>query len=169
MIGEIKSLHPVFKITVDHILSDMRAKGWDPVIGSGMRTNDQQDALYAQGRKSLEQVNALRRGTHLPPITAAANAKKVTNAKGGQSNHNLTHSLLAHGRNALDVVNGYAVDIVDRRFGWDIPDTKFWKDLGEIAKSYGCGWGGDWKAPNTDVAHVEMKLIDSAPRTSLVV
>jgi hypothetical protein len=40
-------------------------------------------------------------------------------------------------------------------------------DLGRIAKAKGCAWGGDWKKP--DVAHVEMKLIDSAPRTEVVV
>jgi len=131
-----------------------------------MRTNEQQDALFAQGRKGLDQVNALRRGVHWPPIAAAANTK-VTNAKGGQSNHNLTESLLPYGRSAVDVVNGYAVDIVDRRYGWDIAAAQFWKDLGHLAKKYGCGWGGDWKKP--DPAHIEMKLIDSAPRTSVVV
>jgi hypothetical protein len=65
---ELKSLHPAFRNAVDQILRDMRAKGWDPIIGSGMRTNEQQDALFAQGRKGLEQVNALRLRVQLPPI-----------------------------------------------------------------------------------------------------
>jgi peptidoglycan LD-endopeptidase CwlK len=169
MIGEIKSLHPVFRNVVDQILSDMKAKGWDPIIGSGMRTNELQDALFAQGRKGLDQVNALRLRVKLPPISAAENAIPVTYAKGGQSNHNLTESLFSHGRSAVDVADGYAVDIVDRRYGWDIPHPQFWKDLGYLAKKYGCAWGGDWKPPKTDRAHVEMKLIDGAPRTSLVV
>lgn len=167
MIGEIKSLHPVFRAAVDQIISDMKAKGWDPVIGSGMRTNEQQDALYAQGRQGLDQVNALRLRARLPPIAAPANKSTVTNARGGQSNHNLTESLLAHSRSAIDVANGYAVDIVDRRYGWDIAKPQFWKDLGFFAKRHGCAWGGDWKKP--DPAHVEMKLIDSAPRTSVAI
>ena len=103
----------------------------------------------------------------MPPITAGANVSTVTNARAGQSNHNLTETLLAHGRSAVDVANGYAVDIVDRRYGWDIADPQFWKDLGYLAMKYGCTWGGLWNKP--DPAHVEMKLIDSAPRTSVVV
>jgi hypothetical protein len=74
MIGEIKSLHPAFKMTVDRILDAMRTRGWDAVIGSGMRTPEQQDALFAQGRESLDTVNALRRKAGgLPPISARDN------------------------------------------------------------------------------------------------
>ena len=167
MIGETKSLHPAFQIAVNRIIDAMKAKGWDPIIGSGMRTREQQDALFAQGRRGLEQVNALRVRAGLPRITARANQGTVTNARGGQSNHNLTESFLAHDHSAVDIVNGYAVDIVDRRYGWDGADPQFWKDLGMLAKRFGCSWGGDWKKP--DPAHVEMKLIDSAPRTSISV
>jgi peptidoglycan L-alanyl-D-glutamate endopeptidase CwlK len=165
MIGELNSLHPAFRLAVERILSEMRRQGWDPAIGSGMRTDDQQDALYAQGRQPLQSVNALRHGVGWPAISSAAN-KKVTNAKGGQSNHNQRQSLLPHGREAVDVAVGYAVDIVDRVHGWQAT-PRFWTDLGRIAKANGCAWGGDWKHP--DVAHVEMKVIDSAPRTSMTV
>jgi len=168
MIGEIKSLHPAFKMTVDRILDAMRARGWDAVIGSGMRTPEQQDALFAQGRESLDKVNALRRKAGgLPPISARENTYHVTKARAGQSNHNLTTWLLKSGKAKFDVMNGYAVDIVSRQRGW-LPDGHpFWKDLGMIAKKYGCEWGGDWNPP--DRAHVQMKLIDSAPRDSVVV
>jgi peptidoglycan L-alanyl-D-glutamate endopeptidase CwlK len=56
--------------------------------------------------------------------------KVVTNAKAGQSWHN-------H-RCALDVVplvNGKAI--------WD--DQAVWKQIGEIGKSCGLEWAGDWK------------------------
>jgi peptidoglycan L-alanyl-D-glutamate endopeptidase CwlK len=166
MIGEVQSLHPVFRGAVEAILADMRGLGWDPAIGSGMRTNEEQDALYAQGRKPLKDVNTLRKNVGWSPLSAAANKGKVTRAPGGMSNHNKRHSLLPHGSNAVDVAVGYAVDIVDRRFGWDAK-PKFWSDLGRVAKKHGCEWGGDWKNP--DPAHVQMKLIDSAPRTSMLV
>lgn len=56
---------------------------------------------------------------------------------------------------------GKAVDIIDRRYGWDGPasDTnyQFWRDLGEAAKRRGLQWGGDWKNFK-DVAHVQMAL-----------
>jgi peptidoglycan LD-endopeptidase CwlK len=167
MIGEVKSLHPAFRLALDRIFVGMRARGWDPVIGSGMRTHEQQNALFAQGRHTLNKVNSLRARAGLPSISAVDNTHRVTNARGGQSNHNLTHALLPHGPAAVDVVNGYAVDVVDRRLGWNVRNKKFWSDLGELAKANGCAWGGDWKKP--DPAHVEMKLIDSARRASVVV
>src|ERR1700747_1206674 len=102
MLGEIHSLHPVFKVAVDHILKDMKTKGHDPVIGSGMRTNEEQDALYAQGREGLKEVNALRVRNKMHPITSAENTQSVTNARGGQSNHNKAEYLLAYSRGAID-------------------------------------------------------------------
>ena len=62
---------------------------------------------------------------------------------------------------------GYAVDIVDRKRGWDIGEPKFWSDLGSLAKKFGCEWGGDWREP--DKAHVQMALIDSGPSDTAVV
>ena len=168
MIGEVKSLNPAFKMKVDQILLGMRAKGWDAVIGSGMRTMQQQAALFAQGRETLDKVNVLRRQAGLPPISAKENGI-VTHARPGTSKHNLTTSLLFTSRSSFEVMNGYAVDIVSRIHGWHPPDKRFWEDLGVLAKKYGCEWGGDWKGEKYDPAHVQMKLIDSAPRTTAVV
>jgi hypothetical protein len=169
MIGEIKSLHPAFKMKVDQILLDMRTKGWDAVIGSGMRTMQEQAALFAQGRESLDKVNTLRRQAGLPPISATENTTVVTHAEPGASKHNLTTSLLVSRRSTFEIVNGYAVDIVSKMHGWHPPHKQFWEDLGALAKKYGCEWGGDWKGAYYDPAHVQMKLIDGAPRSSVVV
>jgi hypothetical protein len=167
VLGEIDSLHPVFRAAVEQILKDMKAKGWDPIIGSGMRTPDQQDALYAQGRDTLDHVNTLRLRARMPRINAKENAIKVTNAKSGKSYHNMPELLFGDGDAQVSKGYGYAVDIVDKKRGWDIADPNFWKDLGAIAKSYGCEWGGDWKKP--DVAHVQMTLIDSPPSDTIAV
>lgn len=168
MIGEIKSLHPAFKMRVDQILLEMRSKGWDAVIGSGMRTMQQQTALFAQGRETLDKVNNLRRQAGLPQISATENTV-VTHARPGTSKHNLTTSLFFSSRSMFEVINGYAVDIVSRVHGWHPPNKRFWEDLGVLARKYGCEWGGDWKGNLYDPAHVQMKLIDSAPRSSVVV
>src|SRR5260370_1344940 len=141
MIGETKSLHPAFKMAVDRILTAMRARGWDATIGSGMRTLEQQAALFAQGRESLERVNSLRDDAGLPPISASENKDTVTNARPGQRNHNLTMSFLSSGRSTFYVVNGYAVDVVSSRHGWH-PNQHFWRDLGFLAKPQGCEEGG---------------------------
>lgn len=56
---------------------------------------------------------------------------------------------------------GLAVDIVDKRWGWNGPAAKpnhpFWVSLGQVAKAYHLTWGGDWNIPGVgpDVAHVE--------------
>lgn len=49
----------------------------------------------------------------------------VTNARGGQSYHNY----------------GLAFDVVDLELLWDGAD---WETIGEIGKSFGFEWGGDW-------------------------
>ena len=84
------------------------------------------------------------------------------------------HRPEVHGRLRDQIVELYAADIVDERWGWEGPakDTKhpFWKDLGEHAKAEGLEWGGDWKDKNgkakPDVAHVQMMLMDMAPTNS---
>jgi len=46
------------------------------------RTLAEQQALFAQGRESLDEVNALRKAAGLPPINAGDNASIVTNCDG---------------------------------------------------------------------------------------
>lgn len=74
-------------------------------------------------------------------------------------------------------LSGFAADIVDKRYLWDIPlSHQYWKDQGsiveELAKKYpGLRWGGDWGKGYqryldyisgktkyfVDVAHVELR------------
>ena len=54
--------------------------------------------------------------------------------------------------------NSYAVDIVDKRWGWT-PDAErngFWAALERLGKAEGCVWGGDWTS-FPDVAHLQDK------------
>ncbi len=89
---------------------------------------------------------------------AAQNAKKGTGIK--MSWHR--PDVQGHIRTAL--VELYAADIVDERWGWEGPakdlDHAFWRDLGGFAKAQGLEWGGGWK--KKDVAHVQMALMDMA-------
>lgn len=66
---------------------------------------------------------------------------KVTNAKGGQSPHNFK----------------MAVDLVPMKTAtqewWEAPES-LWKQYGEIARSLGLTWGGDFKSIK-DRPHVE--------------
>jgi|688.fasta_scaffold212981_2 hypothetical protein len=68
----------------------------------------------------------------------------VTNAKGGFSNHNFGL--------AFDVV-----PIVNGKADWN---SKDWNKIGQIGKSFGFTWGGDWKNL-VDKPHFEMMFGNS--------
>jgi len=100
-----------------------------------LRSFNEQDALYAQGRTKLFDSSGKKLGI-------------VTNAKGGQSIHNY----------------GLAIDIVlivdNNATSWDTikdfdKDGKSdWMEVINIFKAAGWHWGGDWKSFK-DLPHVE--------------
>jgi hypothetical protein len=74
-----------------------------------------------EGFRSIDRQNALYAQGRTTPGAI------VTNAKGGESLHNY----------------GVAVDYVFRKEGYNASDA-LWKKLGDVGKSYGFEWGGDW-------------------------
>jgi len=95
-------------------------EGCTLVITQGFRTNAEQDELYQIGRRGI-------RGE-----------RKVTNARGGQSNHN----------------HGAAIDfafVVGGEISWN---ENLYANLGRWAHQVGLKWGGDWKF--RDMPHVEL-------------
>ncbi len=100
--------------------------GYEYCAVSGNRTWAEQDALYAQGR------------------TKPGN--KVTNAKGGQSNHNF--------KIALD----FGVFKDGKYLDDSQPTTadNIHKVIGKIATKYGLEWGGSWTSIK-DYPHFEIK------------
>lgn len=56
-------------------------------ITQGVRSDDEQQALFMQGRYSLDQVNAARAKVGWARIMASQNIRSVTNAKPGYSWH----------------------------------------------------------------------------------
>lgn len=99
--------------------------GCEYVAISGNRTWKEQDALYAQGRTKPGNV--------------------VTNAKGGQSNHNFGI--------ALDFAvfkGGKYLDESDPRTA-----NRIHAAAGKIAHEYGLDWGGLWKTQDTP--HFEIR------------
>lgn len=95
------------------------------LVTQGLRTWEQQDRLYAKGRT-------------IPPL---GKRYIVTNGKGGQSYHNFGL--------AFDVV---ILDDLGKPM-WDAEHPS-WRLVGEIGKSVGLAWGGDWKTLK-DLAHFE--------------
>ena len=112
--GNIATLDPNLHTVARNLVRAAAAQGIEIKIISGTRTYEEQDALFAK-------------------------KPKVTNAKGGYSNHNF----------------GVAFDIGIFKGGKYIPESKDYKTVGEIGKSLGLEWGGDWKSI-VDEPHFEM-------------
>lgn len=114
----IERLHPAIRSKARAFLNKAAQQGIKLRITAGLRSYAEQNALYAKGRTT--------------------SGKIVTNAKGGQSNHNF----------------GLAIDVVPIKNGradWDGP----WEQIGAIGKSVGFAWGGEWTS-FVDRPHFEM-------------
>jgi peptidoglycan L-alanyl-D-glutamate endopeptidase CwlK len=128
------------------------------VVTCTARTVKEQQALYAQGRNTLMEVNILRTMASLPPITEAENKYKVTTVL--QSKH-LTDVDDNNPNN--DKSRAFDIAIVkDGKAIWDIkvnvnlnsePD---YIEAGKIGESIGLKWGGRFKSP--DYPHFELFL-----------
>ena len=109
--ARIKGLHPAMKPLAVKLLQEAKKRGINLRITAGMRTPEEQEELFAQGRTKP--------------------GAKVTNAKAWQSYHNFGL--------AIDVVPINAINQAE----WK--STK-WNEIGEIGKSIGLRWGGDFKS-----------------------
>jgi len=77
-----------FKHRVEVWMSLCAQNGYDVLVYCTLRTFQEQEALYAQGRETLERVNLLRGGAKLAPLNSESRNTRVTNAKPGKSWHN---------------------------------------------------------------------------------
>ena len=116
----LDKVHPNLAQAVTAVINTLAAEGLKVEVVQGLRTFAEQDALFAQGRTKP--------------------GKKVTKAKGGQSNHNY----------------GLAVDLcpfVGTQPQWE--DEAGFARIGAAGKTQGLKWGGDW--PNfPDRPHLEL-------------
>lgn len=104
----IMTLHPKLRDKAREFINKAEKQGIKLRVTSALRTFAEQNDLYAQGRTKAGQI--------------------VTQAKGGQSNHNFGLAF-----DVVPVVNGKAT------YNYD------WNKIGAIGKSVGLSWGGDWK------------------------
>jgi peptidoglycan L-alanyl-D-glutamate endopeptidase CwlK len=119
--NRLKKVHPELANRVRMLIDKMAQAGVQLEVVQGLRTIAEQNALFAQGRSKPGRI--------------------VTNARGGQSNHNY----------------GLAVDLVPFTNGkpnWDAPNS-IWMALGSEAETLGLEWGGGWKK-FIDRPHVQL-------------
>jgi hypothetical protein len=117
----LQQLHPAVASAVRGVIADLAAKGIVVEVVQGMRTFAEQDDLYAKGRTKPGAI--------------------VTQARGGQSNHNY----------------GLAADLcpfTGDKPDWDAP-MSVWAAIGTAAAAHGLEWGGQWKK-FLDKPHVQL-------------
>lgn len=111
----LAKVHPAVATRVRAMVELLAQGGIEILITQGLRTWDEQDALYAKGRT-------------VPPI---GDKYIVTKAKGGKSFHNFGL--------AVDIVIVDAIGKAD----WDTTHPG-WAAAAKAGKSVGLEWGGDW-------------------------
>lgn len=119
--NRLAKVHPKLAEAIRRAAARLVAEGITIEVVQGLRTYAEQNALYAQGRTKP--------------------GKRVTNARGGQSNHNF----------------GLAVDVCPFAGGkplWDAPQST-WRAIGAAGKAEGLEWGGDWKS-FVDLPHLQL-------------
>lgn len=119
----LATLVPKAQDAARRFLAELRShlpSGVTVEIISGSRSYSEQNALYAQGR--------------------TAKGPKVTNARGGQSNHNF----------------GVAWDIGFFKGGKYLDESPLYAFAGGIGRGQGLEWGGDWKSIQ-DEPHFQLR------------
>jgi peptidoglycan L-alanyl-D-glutamate endopeptidase CwlK len=116
---EINLLLPKVQTMANEFLAKCKAQGITVGITSTYRSDEEQNALYAQGRTTPGNV--------------------VTNAKAGQSMHNW--------KCAIDFC-----PITNDNYNWN--DKALFYKVGNIGKSCGFEWGGDWTS-FLDLPHLQ--------------
>ncbi|USP39251.1 M15 family metallopeptidase [Acinetobacter sp. XS-4] len=118
----IATLQPEVQIYARALIHKAEEVGIDIKVISGLRTYAEQDKLYAQGR------------------TENIKGGIVTNAKGGQSNHNF----------------GIAFDIGVFEGKEYLEDSPKYKAVGALGMQLGLEWGGNWKTI-VDQPHFQLR------------
>lgn len=117
--AKLAGCHPDLTRRVRAIVLAMLELGYHMIVTDGVRTQAQQQKLYAQGRTAPG-----------PIVTQADGVTRL-------SNHQPKAGL------------GHAVDccfLVDGTPSW--ADTLPWARYGALARAVGLKWGGDWTTPD---------------------
>lgn len=114
-----RDLHPRLLALYAQFETKMHEKGIEFIVTCTYRNNDDQNALWAQGRTKQGAI--------------------VTNCRGGQSAHNMTASDGKPAACAFDIVI-----LTNGKPDWNVNNPN-WKKAGQIGKSLGLEWAGEWK------------------------
>jgi peptidoglycan L-alanyl-D-glutamate endopeptidase CwlK len=147
----LETLHPFLKEKALELKQRAQDElGLRIVITECLRTNEEQVALFSQGRKPLAEVNALRAVAKMPPISEEQNRHTVTKAA------TVADSFHGYGL-AFDIAitdsTGRHIEWSDLS-DWNDDDMNDWLQVGELAVSMGLEWGGNWTS-FPDIPHYQ--------------
>jgi len=109
------------------------------------RSQDEQNALWAQGRYPLEKVNRIRELASMPPITEKENEHEVT----------WTHHSKHTDRRACDFALKMP-NIWDLKADIDADGIPDYTEVGQLAEKFGLQWGIIAKGgEHKDLGHVQ--------------
>lgn len=132
--ARLQDLHPAIQKAARQFINAAEAEGIKLRISDAFRTFEEQDKLYMKGREVSESI--------FPDWVTFWDEEDenqiVTNAKGGESYHNY----------------GLAFDVVEMIDGQPNYETPNWSKIGQLGRSFGFVWGGDWNFK--DRPHFEM-------------
>jgi peptidoglycan L-alanyl-D-glutamate endopeptidase CwlK len=129
------------------LIARCEAENHPIAINETLRDMDVQAAYCAQGRKPLEEVNALRKAAGLWLIGEEENRNKITDEP--PLGLETVYRSRGHG-------NGTAADVVPLRNGkpWWVAPVSVWEEIGKIGEELGLVWGGRWKT--RDFPHFQL-------------
>lgn len=154
---KIEDLVPELQTKYHAFAAAMAAAGIPFMVTCTARTVREHIALYAQGRRSNDMTNALRRDAGLSPISWTENCRKVTWTL--QSKHLID---LDDGDPGNDKARAFDIAITRRRGEpcWNLKidvnenEKPDYEEAGKIGESVGLRWGGRFRRP--DYGHFEV-------------
>ena len=150
MSRSLEDLHPVVKEKALKLQEAAKALGIRIIFTQTSRSEEEQVALYAHGRKPLDKVNELRKKAGLPVITAKENTWR-TNAK------TIKNSYHGYGL-AFDIAitspDGKVVNWDVKKTDWNKDGLSDWIQVGKLAKDIDLEWGGLWSS-SPDIPHYQ--------------
>ena len=141
---DINMLVPIVADKCRALINEAAMRGIKLIVTSTLRTEAEQRALYAQGRRSIEEVNTIRRIAGMIQIKDKNNSI-VTGARYSMHQAGCAFDIALTSKSGLPTWDAFA-DINDN----DIPE---YEEIGLIGESLGLSWGGRFRS--RDLCHFE--------------
>lgn len=150
----ISQVHPVLGARVGAFLEDCWAVDIYLRVTFGLRSPNEQHALFLQGRQPLDVVNEARAAVRMPPVTDEENQSPVTHADWMDSMH-------CFGL-AVDVAPSTTGDMSPFVPDWNTLDDK-WKSVLQIGQTHKLAEGAQWTSVKRDYPHFYPEELPANP------